>query len=155
MTFETKFRSFVGRVKQKEFSRNELIIIADELLREYNEERKVVIHGWKGKSSFSFEEVGDKIIVTKFQRPEKDAEPKEIKTEISIHALRRLHSFIFLHAQKGFRLMRSRDLAELYYGSVWKDIFNDRARHNKFTIMLNVLEQKGFIEYRGGRVYFK
>ena len=33
MTFETKFRNFVGRLKNKEFSHQELTIMADELLK--------------------------------------------------------------------------------------------------------------------------
>jgi len=39
MTFETKLRSFVGRIKTTDFTQTELIHISNELLREYNEER--------------------------------------------------------------------------------------------------------------------
>jgi len=36
-----------------------------------------------------------------------------------------------------------------------EDLFNNRKLHNRFTIILNVLDKKGVIEYRGGRVYLK
>lgn len=151
MTFETKFRNFVGRLKSKEFSHTELVIIADELLREYNNERKVVIEGWHGKSSFDFEEVGDTIIVTKFQKPERGAEPKEIKTKIDLWELRSIRNII-LSMYRGKEFLKSKDVAEAFYEMKWDKIFTNRKLHNKFCIILNVLDKKNFIEYRGGRI---
>jgi len=154
MTFETKLRSFVGRIKTTDFTQTELIHISNELLREYNEERNVIIEGWRGKSSFVFKEVGDNIIVTKYQKPEKGAEAKEIKTTISLTELRRIkEEILFLFRRNGNSFfIKSKTIAELVYGETWDKIFNNRKRHNKFTIILNVLDKKGFIEYRGGRV---
>ncbi len=158
MTFESKFRNFIGRLKQKEFSRDELLIMGDELLRLYNEERKIVINGWQGKSSFSFKQVGDKIIITKYQRPEKGAEPKEIKTEIEINELRKLTQIIMwvFKINKERKYIKSRELGEKFYNLDWDtEIFCNRKLHNRFTIALNVLEKKEIIEYRGGRIYLK
>ena len=154
MTFETKFRNFVGRLNNKEFSHEELKIVSRELLNEYNAERKVIIEGWKGKSSFAFEEVGDNIIVTKYQKPERGAEPKEVKTIISLTELRAVQKTIRFALQRcrNIPFVKSTTIAELVYRCSWKEIFNNRKRHNKFTIILNVLEKKGVIEYRGGRI---
>lgn len=153
MTFETKFRNFVGRLSNKEFSHEELKLISRELLLEYNRERKVVIEGWHGKSSFAFKEVGDSIIVTKYQKPERGAEPKEVKTTISFTELKGIYKTIkFLCTNSNLETLKSKTIAQSFYKESWKDIFNNRKRHNKFTIILNVLDKKGFIEYRGGRI---
>ena len=153
MTFENKFRNFVGRIES--LSKEEVVILSRALLTEYNNERKVVIDSWKGKSSFSFKEVGDKIIVSKFQRPEKDAEPKEVKTEITYRELISIEKAIQLLLKEEEPFIKSTLIAEFVYDLPWKEIFSNRKMHNKFTIILNVLEKKGVIEYRGGRVYLK
>ena len=134
----------------------ELIKISEELLHLYNEEKKIKIEGWHGKSSFNFNQVGDKIIVTKYQKPEKDAEPKEIRTEIETNKLRNLMKTIIELSKTKKEFIKSRELGEEFYKLDWDtEIFSDRKKHNKFTIMLNVLDKKGIIEYRGGRIYLK
>lgn len=160
MTFETKYRNFVGRMK--ELSREEMIVIARELLDDLNNDRSITINGWKGKSSFNFHEVGDKIIVTKFQKPEKDAEPKEVNYEIEAKELREIEmkikyffKFLNLPERNDEKYLTSRELGEDYYKAPWSEIFNNRKTHNRFTIILNVLEQKGIIDYRGGNIYLK
>lgn len=161
MTFESKFRNFVGRINN--LSKEETIIISRSLLEEFNSERKIVIDSWHGKSSFSISEVGDKIIVTKYQKPEKGAEPKEIKTEIDINDLKILERTIRFYFKNyiysvskdkdGNKYFKSTEIGESFYNMPWKEIFNKRKMHNKFTIMLNVLEKKEVIVYIGGRVY--
>ncbi len=156
MTFETKFRNFVGMIES--LTKEEIVIISRSLLEEFNNERHIVIEGWKGKGSFSFSEVGDKIIVTKFQKPEKDAEPKEINIEISQKELIGIEKAIKLlfELQGNTQIfIKSTAIAEYYYSLPWKQIFSDRKIHNKFTLILNVLDNKGLIEYKGGRVYLK
>jgi len=157
MTFESKFRSFVGRLKQKEFSHQELVVLADALLREYNEERKENISGWHGKSSFELVTVGDNIIVTKYQKPERGAEPKEVKTIIGLKELRNLMASInFLWARRADKdFIKSTEIGQVLYHTEWDNIFKNRKVHNKFTIMLNVLDKKEIIEYTGGRVRVK
>ncbi len=157
MTFESKFRNYVGRLKQREFSHDENVRIADELLIEYNKERKAIINGWHGKSSFTIEQVGDNLEVTKYQKPERGAEPKEVRTTISLIELRNIQNVILLlWKEKGeVAFLTSRQVAEYYYSWSWDKIFSSRKIHNKFTIILNVLDKRGFIEYRGGRVYLK
>ena len=52
--------------------------------------------------------------------------------------------------------LTSRHLAEKYYGKEWKEIFNNRKLHNKFTIMLNILDKQNKIIYkRSGKIYLK
>ncbi len=152
MTFESKFRNIVGRVDKLE--KNELVIMLRELLNELNKENKVIIDGWKGKSLFEYQFIGDKIIVTKFQKPEKGAEPKEVKYEIDqteYHHIKQIIEYTF--EKDNPDKIKSTKLAEEYYNRTWKEIFNDRKVHNRFTIILNVLDKQGLIEYRGGKIY--
>jgi len=153
MTFETKFRSFVGLLKKRELTPTEQTIWADELLRLYNEERRVDIDGWKGKSSFEFKEVGDYVLVKKYQKPERGAEPKEINYKIPLWELRRIESMIkdFFEKNKE-EYLKSKDLATSFYEMTWDEIFTNRKIHNRFTIILNVLDKENIIDYRGGRV---
>lgn len=154
MTFETKFRNFVGRIDN--LTKEEITIISRVLLEEFNKERNVTIDSWKGKSSFNYTEVGDKIIVTKFQRPEKGEEPKEVKIEIEQKELKDVSQAInVIRKYYPDNKIKSTKVAEYLYGLSWKEIFSNRKIHNKFTIMLNVLDKKGLIEYRGGKIYLK
>lgn len=154
MTFENKFRNIVGRADKLE--KNELVILLRELLNQLNEEKKVNIKSWKGKSSFEYKFIGDKIIVTKFQKPEKGAEPKEMKYELDkneYYQLRQIIDYDFKH--NNVDKIKSTVLAEEFYNDFWKNIFNNRRRHNHFTLMLNVMEKEGDIEYRGGYIHRK
>lgn len=157
MSFESKFRNFVGRLQNGDFTQIELSKMGDELLRQYNEERKENISGWHGKSSFELVTVGDNIIVTKFQKPERGAEPKEVKTIISVQELRNLMASInFLWSRRGDKdCIKSTEVGQVLYHTEWDNIFKNRKVHNKFTIMLNVLDKKEIIEYTGGRVRVK
>lgn len=155
MSFETKFRNFVGRLKGGDFTQIELEIVGNELLRLYNDERKEDIDGWKGKSSFDYITVGDYIEVTKFQKPERGAEPKEVKTKISLLELKEIERIIIklFAIPKINDFLKSTQIAEYYYKTPWGEVFKNRKRHNHFTIILNVLEKKGIIEYKESRVY--
>jgi len=154
MSFESRFRSFAGRINS--MSRDDMVIITRELLKQLNDEKKVKIKGWKGKSSFDYKFISDKIIVIKYQKPEKGAEPKEVKYEITTNDYYTLKSII-LHTfeKEKVEYIKSRDLAEWFYNKFWREIFNDRKTHNKFTIILNVLDKEGVIKYKGGKVYPK
>lgn len=152
MTFENKFRNFVGRMPNLE--KNEMIIIARELLEELNKEQIVVIDSWKGKSSLDIENIGDIIHVKKYQKPEKGEEEKEVNYEIKVEELNQLKKVIsHLMSHIPEKIMKSTEIAEVFYGKQWNEIFSDRKTHNHFTIMLNVLDKQDFIEYRGGKVY--
>lgn len=149
MTFETKFRNFVGRIRT--LTLPEIEFISKQLLEELNTEQKVSIDSWKGKSSFKLEEVGDLIIVTKYQRPDKDSEAKPIKYEIEVSELRELKKAI-IRLKEITPIIKSRQLGEYFYQTDWDTIFSNRKRHNHFNIMLNVLDKKGFIKYQVGKI---
>jgi len=149
MSFETKFRNFVGRIDK--LTKKEVKIISRELLEEFNKEQKVSIEGWKGKSSFKINEIGDLIIVTKYQRPDKDSKAKPIKYEIEVKELTELKKTI-LKLKEINPIIKSRELGEYFYKMDWNTIFSDRKKHNHLNIMLNVLDKKGFIKYRGGKI---
>lgn len=152
MSFESKFRNIVGRANQLE--KPELVILLRELLNQLNEEKKIQIEGWKGKSSFDYRFIGDKLIVTKFQKPEKGAEPKEVRYEIDSNEFNQIKSMIlYIFDKEGIESIKSTEIAEQYYNRSWKEIFNDRKVHNRFTIILNVLDKQKILEYRGGKVY--
>lgn len=152
MTFESNFRNIVGRANK--LSKEELVIVLRELLNQLNEEKKIVIDSWKGKSSFDYKFIGDKIIVTKYQKHEKGDEPKEVNYELDKNEYYQLKSMIlYIFEKEKPKLLKSTEIAEQFYNKNWKKIFSDRKVHNRYTIMLNVLEKEGYIEYRGGKIY--
>ena len=135
----------------------------DKILMSLRQET-VVIQGWKGKSSMELRDFQDKILVIKYQKPERGKEPKQVKTEISKSELERLKAVIRRHfafgkfvfeGKDGKKYLKSTDIAEFFYKLSWNEIFNQRKKHNTFTIMLNVLDKQDFIEYKGGRVYLR
>jgi hypothetical protein len=161
MTFENKFRNFVGRINQLE--KVEIIEISRELLSQMNEEQRIMIEGWKGKSSFEIKPLGDTIYVTKYQRKDKYSNPKEQNFEIKTEDLTRLKIQILnwfkylrnIKEKDGQSYLKSTEIAEGFYKRSWKEIFNDRSTHNLYTICLNVLDKQGVITYRGGHVYLR
>ena len=158
MSFESKFRNVVGRIESLE--KQEIRIILRELLRELNEEKRITLKGWKGKSSFEYYREGEEMVVTKYQKPEKGEEPKKINYRISIKEIIEIETMIKysfkhmnLNSKDGKKYIESRDIAEKFYNNSWKNIFNNRKTHNRFTIILNILDKKGIIEYKGGKIY--
>lgn len=164
MTFETQFRNFVGRIKEMD----SLTIdkVAHELLEQFNREQEVKFHGWKGKSSLKIWEVGDKTHAEKYKRDDRDEEAKPIVYELNTNDLDRLKAMIlswFKYKRKvnldanNSEFIKSTELAEEFYGRNWDNqIFNHRKLHNTYTIMLNVIQQRGIIRYSGrGHIYLK
>lgn len=174
---EGNLESFVGKSKAKDFrswliSRKslaskrdnlELVFIINEIERAYNHYHKervarVNAKQWKGKSSIEILKEIDKLIIIKYQKPSADEEPKEIRTEVYKDELDAL-----IYSLKSSRLeyIPTRELAldycglmkynEMLSGDFWKNFFNNRPLHNKFTLMLNALQELGFIKYKGGK----
>ena len=136
---------------EKIYSPNDLILLLRTLREKDIEFNSISIQGWHGKSSFTMEEKGEMIYVTKYQKPEKGAEPKEVKYEIEKSELTKLMLTI-KSLIKPNEVIESRDLGEAFYGEDWDNkIFSKRKRHNHFTIMLNVLDKQGKIIYKGGK----
>ena len=136
---------------EKIYSPNDLILVLGMLRQKDIEFNSISIQGWHGKSSFTMEEKGEMIYVTKYQKPEKGAEPKEVKYEIEKSELIKLMLTI-KSLIKVNESIESRDLGEAFYGEDWDNkIFSKRKRHNHFTIMLNVLDKQGKIIYKGGK----
>lgn len=124
---------------------------------------------WQGKSSMSIIKKLDGITIIKYQRPDKDSEPHEVRTEISNEELSCVIASInyFSHAEQ----IETRDIARqfskriLFYQKhyfkkrvfdacgdfIWDWFFANRVAHNKLTLVLHALCELGFIEYSGGK----
>jgi len=138
----------------------EMMFVFQEILNAYNyyEPEKIVtgeIQGWKGKSGITnIQKLPDKVIVTRFQRPNKDEEPKEVIIEIQKHQLIPIINFLNKH-QVGDKL-KTKNIAMYYSGSLelghkdWDSFFADRPEHNLLTNMLGFLDSEGLIKYSGG-----
>jgi len=164
MSFETKFRNLVGRAEGMD--KPELVIMLRELLVELNQEQKVKIAGWRGKSSFNMWKVGNTIHVEKYKRDDKDEKAKPINFEIKVADFDKLKLMILDWFQYNKNIhfdvnntphIKSTELAEAFYNRSWNNgIFNDRKVHNLYTITLNALDESGVIRYSGrGNIYLK
>lgn len=121
---------------------------------------------WTGKSSIRLIKRPSKIIAIKYQRPQKGAEPKQVRTIIFRDELNAMISSIN-KLNKG-EPIKTRNLAEGYFQILgikedkkgnelfynnklkWDILFSCRPMHNKITIILSTLDEMGYIDYRGG-----
>lgn len=143
----------------------EMLFIFQEVLRAYNHynpEKKVAVEvkGWHGKSSFTILKELDKLIIIKFQKPDKESEPKEVRTEIQRDEIIAMISSIKeLGASREW--IETKDLALRFsnqlgiYHSGWKTgdnpIFSDRKFHNRLTLLLDALNEMQLVIYKGGK----
>lgn len=159
-----EFRSWltyqIGKATYKKDVETELILKG--VQRAYNHynpiiSQEVVVDSWKGKSSLEVLQEPDKYIIIKYQRPEKGAEPKEIRLEVPVDEMAKLkQSILFLW--QGLPLTTD-DVARewsrrmgLIYNSWNSSMFTKRSFHNKFTKMLGALDKLEAIDYRGGKI---
>jgi len=138
----------------------EMEFIFREILNAYNhyhpEKRlDIPIERWKGKSSFQIIDKLDRIIVIKYQKPNKLEEPRRIETEIKKEEIKYLISLI-KYLDKG-KPIKTKTIAlnfSAHYGLghlTWKSFFADRKYHNQLTLMLRVLDRIGYTNYLGGK----
>lgn len=106
----------------------------------------VKLEKWKGKSSFEVIKKPDLFIVKTFQKEDQDSEPKEIFREISKNEVNQVIQILSNLGEK----VKTRYIAERFYGEKWKDVFSDRQKHTNLNLILRILDYYGYIEYRGG-----
>jgi len=120
---------------------------------------------WKGQSSFQIIKNLDGLIIKKYQRKDKHSQPKEQITRVSKKELTALiDSIKYLKKEE----LDSFDIAfqyclrmnirktpkgkDMFSGDFKEMFYSYRTLHNKFTIMLNALEEENLIEYSAGKV---
>lgn len=148
----------------------EMAIYIKELIKKYKEYENIAekqIDGWQGKSPLRIVKKPDKIIVYKYQRPNKKSEPSEVKYEITKIELNAMIYAINLLSEQG--RIKTKDISREYLKKlgitetdkghqlfnngeiIWETLFSWRQMHNKITIILSLLHDEGLIEYLGGR----
>lgn len=176
---ESKLDSFRGKSTAKDFrswlhtrkalatkrDNLELVFILNEVERAYNKfhPEKIVpveIEGWKGKSSFEVIKEIDRLIIIKYQKPDKESEPKEVRVEIgrqeivaTIQAIKELsYSGEDIKTRDlAFSFCKQMNYNEILNGEFWKNFFSNRPLHNRFTLLLGALDKMQFIKYSGGK----
>jgi len=128
-----------------------------ELYNKYHPEKKaqVEVESWKGKSSFELIQELDKLIIIKYQKPNKDEIAQEIKTEVTREELEALIRTLGRYQQEEEIETKHIAVTFSYFlglgHTTWKEFFSDRKWHNKLTLMLGALQELGLIEYKGGK----
>jgi len=156
MSFENMLRAFVRRTKTIDLGRHELEQIANNLLNEYNKERKILLEIKRGKGTLIIDYVGDTIIT---QKPQKDNEEniRWVTIKIKIAEVEKMYEIIkYLWKNKKEDHIKSTDCYEKFTG-IPKSIFQSRRReHNKLNRILQILQKEGAIEYKKrGQIYLK
>jgi len=126
-----------------------------DLYNKFHPEKKIEVKAsqWKEKSSIEIIKELDKLIIIKYQKNSKYEEPKQIRTEATKEELIAL---IWALKEFNYEEIKTRDLAMKYSWKLglghhdWGRFFADRNNHNKLTLMLNALQELGFIEYNAG-----
>ena len=132
----------------------------------YHPERNVSVEvkGWKGKSSFEIIKEIDKLRIIKYQRQNCDSEPQKQEFEVKkeeldalIYSIRKLWKGVPLETKDlafeyciKMNIMETPKGKSLTDGEFWTRFFGWRTAHNHFTLMLDALQELGFINYSGG-----
>lgn len=113
------------------------------------------IEGWKGKSGITdIQKLPDRIIIKRFQKPEKGEEPKEVRIEITKERLEVV--LRILNKLSVGEKIKTRDIVLPYCALLgikiysWKDFFSNRKEHNLLTNILAYLDNEEIIIYKGG-----
>lgn len=113
------------------------------------------IKGWKGKSGITnIEKFPDRVILTRYQKPSKDEEPKEVRIEILKHEL--IPVVNLLSKLKIGDKIKTRAIAKDFSYKLglnlytWDMFFANRHYHNLLTNILGFLDAEGYIHYSGG-----
>jgi len=132
----------------------------------YNKEKhiNIEIEGWKGISSFKLLKEADKIIVKKFQRKSRGVKPDEIKFEFNkeeiisvIESIKKLNKgediksldIAFEYCVR-MNINKTSKGKDMFDGNFREMFYSERNLHNRFTILLNILEKEGLISYKAG-----
>lgn len=151
---------------------HEMTVFIKWLIEEYDKHERVKeipIESWRGKSSLEIIWSPTKVVAIKWRKPNKDSEAKQIRTEINkaelismVNAVRATNfgfaietKFVAGEYFKSLNITSDEKGNELYDengGFKWDVLFNWRSMHNKITIILDVLDEEGFIHYSGGKI---
>ena len=131
----------------KNFELAELIQHYYKKYMEFQTREKVILKGWKGKSSLEIIEHPDYFTIITFQKEDKDSEPKEIKRDITKFEVNRIINTIN-NLNKGKRIS-TRDIGEFAYKRDWDKIFADRFLHTNLNLILRLLDYYNLTKYRG------
>ena len=156
---EKTFRGWlIQRMKdtrdEKNFDVCELIQTIYKKYLEFETSDLIKFESWKGKSGIKIFNQPDKIIVLRYQKIEKEGEPKEIKTEIMKNDINDvINSINKIDKLSPKEKIESSTIASTTYQEEWKDIFSNRSLHIQFTHILGILDYYGLIKYyRSGKV---
>jgi hypothetical protein len=167
------FRTFVERHIKKAVSQKDIQTeaILRGILESYNhfhpiKEVEVNVESWKGKSSFEIIKGIDKLTIIKYQKEDKDSEPKEIRTiiekselEAVINAINELSQYREeIETQEIARkfcyflgIEKNDNGRYLMDGNFWNNFFSWRSMHYKLTLILSALEHLNLISYKSGK----
>jgi len=138
-----------------------------DLYNKFHQEKQgcIPIEEWKGQSSFQVIKDLDKLTIIKYQRKDKHSQPKEQITKVSKEELTALiDSIKYLNKEEldsfdiAFQYCLRMDIRktpkgkDMFSGDFKEMFYSYRTLHNKFTIMLNALEEENLIEYSAGKV---
>ena len=157
-TYRKALQTLIGQ--QYKRGNKELEVYTIGLLNLYNNFHPEIIEtseikGWKGKSSIDIEKLPDKVIITRFQKPSRNEESKEIRIEITKEQIETAIKVIS-KLDKG-EPIKTRHIALAYSSALnlghysWKDFFSDRQSHVILTNILGYLDSEGVVTYRGGK----
>jgi hypothetical protein len=152
-----KKRFFSSRNREYEFVLTQMIMAYDY----FNPIKvQVEIEGWHGKSSFEIVKGIDNLTIIKYQRKDRDSNPDQVRTEVSKAELQAMIDAIL--KLKDNQPIRTSQLSVIYSRllglehSGWKKgddpIFSDRSFHNKYTLILDALDELKLIKYSNGKV---
>lgn len=161
------YRSYLTkRTEQNRKKGNlEIVFILEHLLQAYNHFHPankvgVEIKGWKGKSSFDIIKNIDTLTIVKHQRKDRESQPEQIRTEVNKAELQAMIDAII--KLKENQPIKTSQLSVIYSRllglehSGWKKgdnpIFSDRSFHNKYTLILDALDELKLIKYSNGEI---
>lgn len=166
----------LARRNKSRITKLELPFILQGILDKYKEFEKqgvgyVKIDSWKGKSGIvKLIKKPNIIIAHKYQKPAKGDEPQLVKYKITKGELNAvITSLNYLQKSEKADEYETSDIAKYYCKILgltnnkkgfplflkgeflWDNFFSWRSQHNRFTIILNILDSEKMIVYKGGK----
>lgn len=123
-------------------------------INDYKEQepQKIILPGWKGKSSFEVINSATYFTVITFKRDDQDSDPHEVKRDITKIEVNRIIDVIMeLNKCNLKEKISTREIGEKAYKRPWDEIFADRFLHTNLNLILRILDYYGFTLYRGGQ----
>jgi hypothetical protein len=143
----------ISEIKQaRDKSNFEMALLMQTIYKKYKQyelSEKIILNGWKGKSSLQIIEKPDSFEIITYQKEDQESKPKKVSKHISKAEVNEVLTIIN-ELDKNEKIP-TRSIGEFLYKEEWDRVFSNRFEHTNLNYILRLLDYYGIIKYRGGK----